>query len=113
MAAPLNLTAQQGKTFTLDFRVKTNNEYMNFTGYVARMQVRPDVYSSTKLLDLSTAGGQITLDSSGNVHVRVSAAVMANVIDGKHVYDLEVESAGGEVTGIIEGKFRVKPEVTR
>jgi len=38
---------------------------------------------------------------------------MATVVAGRFVYDFEVESAGGEVTRILEGKFTVKAEVTR
>jgi hypothetical protein len=76
------------------------------------MQVRRSANDSLKLLDL-VSPTNITLNSSGQIVVNATATAMAAVPAGRYVYDLEVESAGGEVTTLIEGRFVVKPEVTQ
>jgi len=111
-AGKYNITADQGSTFKLDFTVTTDGAGWNLSTYSARMQVRTSVGASTTLLSL-VSPTNITLGSSGTVSIVVSAATMATVVAGRFVYDFEVESAGGEVTRILEGKFTVKAEVTR
>lgn len=109
-----NITANQGETFNFSFTISTDGTPWNLTGYTARMQVRTTVEATTKLLDLTSADGDITLGgAAGTVAVLVSATDMAALIAGRHVYDLEVVSGGGVVSRILEGKFSVKAEVTR
>jgi hypothetical protein len=38
---------------------------------------------------------------------------MSGVPAGRWVYDIELKSAGNEVTRILEGRFIVTPEVTQ
>jgi hypothetical protein len=92
--------------------VRTDGTAWNLTGYVARMQVRRSANDSVKLLDL-VSPTNITLNSSGQIVVNATANAMTAVPAGRYVYDLEVESAGGEVTSLLEGRFVVKPEVTQ
>jgi hypothetical protein len=92
--------------------VRTDGTAWNLTGYVARMQVRRSANDSVKLLDL-VSPTNITLNSSGQIVVNATATAMTAVPAGRYVYDLEVESAGGEVTSLLEGRFVVKPEVTQ
>lgn len=111
-AGKYNITADQGSTFKLDFTVTTDGAGWNLSTYSARMQVRTSVGASDTLLSL-VSPTNITLGSSGAVSITVSATTMAGIVAGRFVYDFEVESAGGEVTRILEGKFTVKAEVTR
>lgn len=113
MAASYPITVKQGETFKLNFRIKINSSYIDLTSYSGRMQVRSDYASSTKSLDMTTANGRITMSSDGTVNFNVAASVMAAIPEGKYVYDFEIESSGGEVTSILEGVFKVRPEVTR
>ena len=106
------ITAAQGSTFKFNATVSIDTIPWNFTSYSARMQVRADYNTTTKLLDLSTTTGEITLNSTGKISVTVDATTMAAVPAGRWLYDIEVESGGGEVTRILEGKFVVTPEVT-
>jgi hypothetical protein len=108
-----NITAEQGSTFVLDFTVSTDGSPWNLSTYSARMQVRAFTSSTDKLLDLSEALGDIVLNASGRVVITVSASRMAGVVEGKHYYDVELVSAGNEVTRILEGRFVVRPEVSR
>lgn len=114
MAGTYNIVAEQGATFNLNFTISTSGTVWDLTSYTARMQVRTNVESSSTLLSLTSAAGNIVLGgAAGTVAVTVSASTMAGIIAGSHVYDLEVVSSGGVVTRILEGKFRVKAEVTR
>lgn len=113
MAGKYNITAEQGSTFTFNFTVKTNGTAWNLTSYTARMQVRPTIESTSTLLSLTTGSGITLGGAAGTVSITATAAQMADIQAGRHVYDVELVSAGGVVTRIIEGKFVVKAEVTR
>jgi hypothetical protein len=81
------------------------------------MQVRPSVDSSTVVIELTTANTRITLGTTtatkGQVNLLLPANTTATLTPGQYVYDLELVSAGGEVTRLVEGNFVVKAEVTR
>lgn len=111
-AAQYNLTCEQGTTFIKKLTVKDGSSVVrDLSAYAARMQVRPDITSTTKLLDLTSSGGDITLNSSGVIQVTVSATATAALTTGG-VYDLEIEAAG-VVERVIEGDFTLSKEVTR
>jgi hypothetical protein len=112
MSGSYNIVAKKGTTFRLPMTVRTDGTPWNLTGYSARMQVRRSANDSVKLLDL-VSPTNITLNSSGQIVVNATATAMTAVPAGRYVYDLEVESAGGEVTSLLEGRFVVKPEVTQ
>ncbi|MBT6201011.1 MAG: hypothetical protein HOI21_10880 [Bacteroidetes Order II. Incertae sedis bacterium] len=111
-AAQHDLTCEQGTTFIKTLTIKNSSSVVrDLSAHAARMQVRPDITSSTKLLDLTSAGGDITLNSSGVIEVTVSATATAALGQGG-VYDLEIEAAG-VVERVIEGDFNLSKEVTR
>jgi hypothetical protein len=107
-----NISAKQGATYSQTFTVENDGTPWNLTGYLARMQVRRSFSDSGKLLDL-VSPTNITLSSVGVITVTVSASAMADVPSGRWLYDLEVQSTGGEVYRVLEGRFVVSPEVTR
>jgi hypothetical protein len=111
-AATYNIIAGQGETFNLSFTVDNDGVPWDFSTYTAAMQVRPFPGSPVIILDLSTANSDITLNSSGEVTITVSAVDMANVTAEKHAYDFEVTSPDSTVTRLLSGKFIVTPEVT-
>lgn len=109
-----DILAPQGATFSEVYTYKVNGSLVNLTSYTARMQVRKTPSSDTKLLDLTTENGGITLGGvAGTITVGASATTMAGIAGGKYRYDLEVVSSGGVVTRLLEGVFVVSPEVTR
>ena len=109
MSGKYNIVAEQGATFNLNFTVETDGTPWNLTGYTFAMQVRRSSSATTTLLNLTSA----TMTSVGHVSATVSAATMATVPAGRWVYDIELTSAGAEVTRILEGRFIVTPEVTQ
>ncbi len=113
MSGKYNIVAEQGATFNLNFTVQTDGVPWDFTGYTAAMQVRQSTSSATTLLNLSSANGDITMNSSGEVSVTVSATEMTPLPSGRWVYDIEFTSPGDEVTRLLEGRFIVSAEVTQ
>jgi hypothetical protein len=78
------------------------------------MQVR-ETYSSTTPIVSLTNGAGITLGgAAGTIAIVISAtttAALAAPFSG--VYDLEIVSAGGVVTRLVQGTATVSAEVTR
>lgn len=109
MSGKHNIVAEQGATFNFNFRVETNGTPWNLSSYTFAMQVRRSTSDTNTLINVTSA----TMTSQGHVSVTVSAATMADVPAGRWVYDIELTSAGNEVTRILEGRFIVTPEVTQ
>lgn len=112
--AKYNFKVKQGSTFNRTLVYKNNGSAVNITGYTARMQVRKSVTDSGILASLTTETGEIVLGgTAGTISLTLSATIMAGIVAGSWVYDLEIVSGSGFVYPILEGKFVVTPEVTR
>jgi hypothetical protein len=110
-----DLTINQGATFELTITWKDSaGTAINLTGYSARMQVR-ETYSSTSSVVSLTNGSGITLGgSAGTIAIVISATTTAGLTAPfSGVYDLELVSAAGVVTRLLQGAATVTPEVTR
>lgn len=126
LAGNYNMTCQQGSTFTRLIELEqpdltadpTGNTFEQFdlTGYTARMQVRRTIDSANFLLSLTTENGALTINPSegatNHIYIDVSASVTASV-STSGVYDMEIISATGVVSRILQGVFNLSPEVTR
>lgn len=116
MADSHNIQIDQGSVFDLDLTYEDDNgDPVDLTGYSARMQVRPNHASDTKLLDL-TSGEEITLGGEdGTISVHVTATVTATLSAGQARYDLEVvpEADNDQAIRLVEGSVTITPEVTR
>jgi len=108
-----NIVARQGSTFNLNFVIDTDGTEWVLSGYSARMQVRKSVASTTAILSLSDGSGITLNHTPGSVAVTASAATMAALPAGTWVYDIELTSGSGLTYAVLEGKFIIKPEVTR
>tara|TARA_B100001094_G_C18190622_1_gene806924 strand:+ start:1326 stop:1670 length:345 start_codon:yes stop_codon:yes gene_type:complete len=112
-AGAYDITCEQGATFSRSLTVKdSNGDARNLSGFTARMHVRRTVSSSSTLITLTTENNRITLNSSGQITLSISAADTAAITDGG-VYDLEIISSGGAVERVVEGNFYLDLEVTR
>ena len=114
LAGTYKITCDQGATFERVITVRdSTGTPMNLTGYTARMQVRPEIESSTTLVELTTANGRITLGGVlGTITLSMNAATTAAITDDG-VYDLEIISSGGAVHRVLKGRFVLDLEVTR
>ena len=112
-AGILPLVVEQGATFRKSMVWKINGNPVNLTGYTARLQARANRSFDPMLSLTSGTGGGITLAAAdGRVTIVISADTTAGLHAGKHKYDLELESAGGEVTRLVKGMFTVSEGIT-
>lgn len=134
MAVRYDISADQGATLHLTFRwrqPRTPDEEANdqpgrpvdLDGFTGRMQLRTDHAADDVALDLTTENGRIILGAtdpdetpdlgSGLVTLWVDADTTSALEAQTYVYDLEMVSGADFVTRFLEGKFKVRPEVTR
>ena len=109
-----DLCIPQGATFSRVIRWKADGDEVNLTGYAARAQIRPTPSSATTTLSLTTENSRIALGgSAGTITLSISATDTAALTAGRYVYDLELVSAGGIVTRLLQGVVTVSANVTR
>jgi hypothetical protein len=111
MAGSYNIVTVEGDTWIFNAVVDIDGTPWDFTSYTAKMQVRESSVSTVNLLNLSTSN-YITLTSVGGISITVPAGVMAEVSNGRWVYDFEVTSAGGVKTTLLQGAFIISPQVS-
>lgn len=115
MAAGIyDIIIEQGATFTLSATWKDSaGAPVNITGYSARMQVRSNYDSEEALVSL-VSPTNITLGGAlGTILVTIIATDTQKLTIQDGVYDLELQSAGGVVTRLLQGKATISREVTR
>ena len=113
-AGTLNFTIEQGATFNLLLTWEIDNIPVNITNWTARLQARVDVEDSEVILSLTTSNGGITLGgAAGTISLDQTATQTALLPAGTYVYDLELISAAGAVTRLVQGELNISPEVTR
>lgn len=116
-----DLITDQGSTVNQVFSVKNSaRRPIALTGYVARMQVRRrDAVTrdpaTVIVANYTTENGYLSIDGQkGTIALLIPPADMAAYEPGIYVYDLEVETENaGDTTRIVQGKFIVRPEVTK
>ena len=110
-----NLEINQGATLSLVATWRDSaGTAINLTGYTARMQVRETYSSSTSIVSLTNAAGITLGGAAGTIAIAISATTTAALTAPfSGVYDLELVSAGGVVTRLLQGAATVSPEVTR
>jgi hypothetical protein len=109
-----DLCIPQGATFSRVIRWKADGANVNLTGYTARAQIRPSASSATTTLSLTTENTRIALGgTAGTITLSISATDTAAITAGRYVYDLELVSAGGIVTRLLQGIVTVSANVTR
>jgi hypothetical protein len=110
----LDFLIPKGSTFSRTLTWKVSGSAVNLTNYTARMQARSSVNSGTVVLDMTTANSKITLGgTAGTITLILSASETAAITQNTLAYDLELVSAGGVVTRLVEGQIILTPEVTR
>ena len=111
-AANYDILIEQGATYRQEFVWKDSaGVAINLTGYTARMQVR-QLKTETVLLSLVQGSG-ITLGVNGSILIFVSATATTALPLVPARYDLELQSADGTVTRLIQGDVTISAEVTR
>ena len=107
------LQIDQGTDFTetLNFFTDTNNTTpKNLTGYTFRAKARYGHHKNDN--DVVTFVTAVTDAAGGIVNWALDDTVTATMKPGTWYFDLESETAGGEVSRILWGKLEVSPEAT-
>ncbi len=110
------LKIYKGATFDITMTWKTGDPPapVDLTGCSARLQIRASVDSTVAAADLSTSNGKIILGgTAGTIRLVLSAAETSALGLEAGVYDLEIISAGGLVTRLLQGRVKTYAEVTR
>jgi hypothetical protein len=115
VAAKHSLKMEQGATFSRTFVLTDDvGTPIDLTSYIARMQIRPSVTSTSTILDASTLGSYMTIGSTdGKISLTVPATVTSTYTTIDSVYDLEIESPSAIVTRLLEGSVKLTLNVTR
>lgn len=113
-ASIYNITADQGATLRLSLRWRgPDGEPYDLTGYAARFVVRANARDQEPLIALEDDDG-ITLGGvDGTILVVIDDETTATLPAEVLRYDLELESADGNVARLLTGALRVRAEVAR
>ena len=110
----INQVNSSGYTTYTSGGVLEYNDWVNLTGYNARMQIRETVDSSTTIYEATSAAGQIVLD---NIYKTITLTIPASVTQAftfeTAVYSVELFTVAGEVIPFIEGNLVLSKEITR
>lgn len=110
MSGKLDLTIEQGSTFSRTITIKdSSNVVVDISTDTFAGQVRKRHQSGTVEASFTFT---ITDGANGEVTATISATDTASMDPGDFVYDIEWTS-GSTVTRLLEGVATVTPEVTR
>lgn len=114
-AATYDFEIEQGATLIKPIVWKdSNGNPVPLGGYTAKMQVRKSASAADVLVELSTTNGRISITpNTGTVTLIFDATTTAALSFSSGVYDLEMTSASGVVTRLMQGAITVSKEVTR
>lgn len=113
MAQVADFTIDQGSTWSTTLIWKNEaGVVINLTGYTARMQLRRAFTDGTADVNLTSPTGIVITALEGKLVPTITAAVTDD-LTGEYLYDLEVESADGVVTRLVQGKITISPAVTK
>ena len=114
-AGKYDIVIEQGTTLNLVAKYYDSaSALVDLTSYTARAKFRP-TYDSSPILNLTTENSGIALGgTAGTITLSAAAtATAALTAPSSGVYDLEIVTAGGVVTRLMEGKYKITPEATR
>jgi len=90
------------------------NTPVDLANYMARMQIRPTLASTTIIQELTTSNGGIALDNSAKTVTILMTAIQTTAFTfTSAVYSLELVLSGTEVVPFCGGTITLVPEVTR
>lgn len=120
-----NFVVEQGSQHEVSFRYKlANGNYQDLTGYRVRMAVKDHISdegfvyraTSNNTADSGYAQDFTIPTQAGDDLGKFTLVIPSGTTDGftfnQGVYDIELVGSTGIATRLVEGKFKVKPQVT-
>jgi len=109
MADKVNLSIDQGATFSVDFIVTNpDDSSVDLSGYTGAGQIRKHYTSNTAVVF------SIGIVANGVVQATLNANQTSSLSEGRYVYDIKLTNASGNTEiRIVEGVVTVNPQVTR
>jgi len=112
LAGTYDIICEQGATFQREISVVNQDDSIpSYALSTARMQVRPTVESLIIIIELTTENGRITL-LNNTITLNITADDTTILPIGTYKFDLEIATED-KVIRLVQGSFRVSPEVTR
>lgn len=109
MATRLNITIEQGSTFSLTFDVNdADGTPFDLDGHTVTGQMRKH-YNTTNAAISFTTG----IANTNEITLSLTATQTADIVADKYVYDIEMDDGSNTITRVVEGVVYVTPEVTR
>jgi hypothetical protein len=105
-----NLDVVQGDDYVATVSVtNADGSPADISGYTAKAQIRQDVADEARRVDVEIT----TAVASPNVTLTIPHATTQTLTAASYVWDLQLTSAGGQITTILAGTVIVTREVTR
>lgn len=110
-----DFTINQGTDLTVPLVLKNGDgSLIQLGGFDCRMQMRRSKGAHSLVDDLTVKNGRIVIDvNKARISLMFPHEVTASYPPVNLVYDIELVSASGQVTRILEGNIEVSAEVTK
>lgn len=102
MASKINITIDQGATFSKTYEFVSNTLVLTTANAVIRKH-----YTSTNAIAFA-----VEVDGA-NVTISMSANVTANIVPGRYMYDVRSTDNSNSVIRVVEGIATITPAMTR
>jgi len=110
MATISNLFVDAGSDYSNIITVSsTNGQPLNLGGYTVASQMRKSYSSSTAYAFTATVYDA----ANGKVRLQLSASDSSAIPAGRWLYDVEITSASGSKTRVVEGIVTITPQITQ
>jgi len=110
MATISNLFVDAGSDYSNIITVSsTNGQPLNLSGYTVASQMRKSYSSST----VYAFTASVYDAANGKVRLQLSASASSAIPAGRWLYDVEITSASGTKTRVVEGIVTITPQITQ
>ena len=110
MATISNLYVDQGSTYSNIITVTASNgQALDLSGYSVASQMRKSYQSSTYHSFTATVYDA----ANGKIRLQLTDEQSGAIPAGRWLYDVEIESAAGARTRVVQGIVTVQPQITR
>jgi len=110
MATISNLFVDAGSDYSNIITVSsTNGQPLNLSGYTVASQMRKSYSSST----VYAFTASVYDAANGRVRLQLSASNSSAIPAGRWLYDVEITSAAGSKTRVVEGIVTITPQITQ